>query len=68
MVVIVHSLSQIQSIVDGSELMDEGPGGLPSNPEELAAIIEEVEGKIAESQAQIAREEAKMEQYRVSKY
>ena len=42
-----------------------GGGGLPSDPEELQAVILEVEEKVASLQGNIAREEAKMERYQV---
>ncbi len=59
-------ISQIQSILDGGELMDEGPGGLPNNPEELGGIIEAIEGKITQTQTQLTQEKTKIERYRVS--
>ena len=44
--------------------MDDG-SGLPSDPEQLQAVIEEVEAKVISLQGSIAEEEAKMEGYRV---
>ncbi len=45
--------------------MDEGPGGLPSDLEQLAAIIEDTESKIAQCKVQLAQENTKMERYQV---
>ena len=45
--------------------MDES-SDLPSDPEQLANIIEEAENKVVTLQAKIAEEESKMERYRVS--
>ena len=50
--------------MSGQELMDDG-SGLPSDPEQLQAVIEEVEAKVISLQGSIAEEEAKMEGYRV---
>ena len=61
-----HTHTQIQSILEGAEVMDEETSGLPSNPEDLATLIEDVESKITNLQTSIVQEEAKMEKYRVS--
>lgn len=55
---------RIESLVSGQELMDDG-SGLPSDPEQLQAVIEEVEAKVISLQGSIAEEEAKMEGYRI---
>ncbi len=51
--------------MEGVEVMDEGPGGLPSDLEQLAAIIEDTESKIAQCKVQLAQENTKMERYQV---
>ncbi|XP_064396173.1 ubiquitin carboxyl-terminal hydrolase isozyme L5-like [Halichondria panicea] len=56
---------RIQSIMEGVEVMDEGPGGLPSDLEQLAAIIEDTESKIAQCKVQLAQENTKMERYQL---
>ena len=42
-----------------------GGGGLPSDPEQLHAVILEVEERVGSLRDNIVREEAKMEKYRV---
>ena len=44
---------------------DGGGGGLPSNPEQLHAVILEVEERVESLRSNIVREEAKMEKYQV---
>lgn len=39
--------------------------GLSSNPDQLVAFIDEMEGKIASLQAQVAEEVVKMDKYKV---
>lgn len=58
---------QIQVLLDGGEPMEEdgGGGGLPSNPEQLHAVILEVEERVESLRSNIVREEAKMEKYQV---
>ena len=58
---------QIQVLLDGGEPMEEDGGGgdLPSNPEQLHAVILEVEERVESLRNNIVREEAKMEKYQV---
>ena len=44
---------------------DGGGGDLPSNPEQLHAVILEVEERVESLRSNIVREEAKMEKYQV---
>ena len=55
--------SQIQAVLGGEEVMDDG-SGLPDDPELLQATIEEVEEKVIVLQDAIAQEEGKMERYK----
>ena len=54
--------------MEGVEVMDEGPGGLPSDLEQLAAVIEDTESKMSQCKAQRAQEDTKMERYQVSAF
>ncbi len=54
--------------MEGVEVMDEGPGGLPSDLEQLAAVIEDTESKLSQCKLQRAQEDTKMERYQVSAF
>ena len=57
--------SQIQVLLEGGELMEDGGGDLPSDPEQLQAVIEDVEERVVALQGSIVQEEAKIEKYKV---
>ena len=49
----------------GGEEPMEDESGLTSDPEQLAAVIEDCDNKVAALQSKIVQEDAKMEKYRV---
>ena len=46
--------------------MEGDESGLSSDPDDLVALIDEIEGKINTLQGQVAEEVVKMDKYRVS--